>query len=165
MHGKNKQSNLIFLLEKCFIIYHFVVILQSHSCIKIEKVIFKTLKDRDMKKIEAIIRKSRFEDVKQALLAADIEWFSYYDVRGVGKARQGRIYRGIVYDTSSIERILVSLVVRDKNVERAVSAILKAAQTGEIGDGRIFIIPIEDAVRIRTGERGDIALYNAEQEK
>ncbi len=118
-----------------------------------------------MKKIEAIIRKSRFEDVKQALLAADIEWFSYYDVRGVGKARQGRIYRGIVYDTSSIERILVSLVVRDKNVERAVSAILKAAQTGEIGDGRIFVIPIEDAVRIRTGERGDIALYNAEQEK
>ncbi len=118
-----------------------------------------------MKKIEAIIRKSRFEDVKQALLAADIEWFSYYDVRGVGKARQGRIYRGIVYDTSSIERILVSLVVRDKNVERAMNAILNAAQTGEIGDGRIFVIPIEDAVRIRTGERGDIALYNAEQEK
>lgn len=115
-----------------------------------------------MKKIEAIIRKSRFEDVKQALLAADIEWFSYYDVRGIGKARHDRIYRGIVYDTSSISRILVSLVVRDKNVERAVSAILKAAQTGEIGDGRIFIIPIEDAIRIRTGERGDIALYNAE---
>ena len=118
-----------------------------------------------MKKIEAIIRKSRFEDVKQALLAADIEWFSYYDVRGIDKARQDRIYRGIVYDTSSIERILVSLVVRDKNVERAVNAILNAAQTGEIGDGRIFIIPIEDAIRIRTGERGDIALYNAEQER
>ena len=118
-----------------------------------------------MKKIEAIIRKSRFEDVKQALLAADIEWFSYYDVRGIGKARQDRIYRGVGYDTSSIERILVSLVVREKNVERAVKAILEAAQTGEIGDGRIFIIPIEDAIRIRTGERGDIALYNAEQEK
>ena len=113
-----------------------------------------------MKKIEAIIRKSRFEDVKKALLEADIEWFSYYDVRGNGKARQGRIYRGIVYDTSSIERTLVSLVVRDKNVE-----ILQAAQTGEIGDGRIFITPVDDAVRIRTGERGDIALYNAEQEK
>lgn len=83
-----------------------------------------------MKKIEAIIRKSRFEDVKQALLAADIEWFSYYDVRGVGKARQGRIYRGIVYDTSSIERILVSLVVRDKNVERAISAILAGRPDG-----------------------------------
>ena len=60
---------------------------------------------------------------------------------------------------------MVSLVVREKNVERAVKAILEAAQTGEIGDGRIFIIPIEDAIRIRTGERGDIALYNAEQEK
>ena len=118
-----------------------------------------------MKKIEAIIRKSRFEDVKEALLAADIEWFSYYDVRGEVTLRKARIYRGVMYNTSSIERTLVSLVVRDKNVERAVQAILSAAQTGEIGDGRIFIIPIDDAIRIRTGERGDIALYNAEQEK
>ncbi len=118
-----------------------------------------------MKKIEAIIRKTKFEDVKEALLAADIEWFSYYDVRGIGKARQGRIYRGVVYDTSIIERTLISVIVRDKNVEKTVAAIQGAAQTGEIGDGRIFIIPIEDAVRIRTGERGDIALYNAEQEK
>lgn len=118
-----------------------------------------------MKKIEAIIRKSRFEDVKAALLAADIEWFSYYDVRGEGKMRQARIYRGVMYDTSSIERTLINVVVRDKNVEKTVDAIVKSAQTGEIGDGRIFIIPIEDAVRIRTGERGDIALYNAEQEK
>ena len=99
-----------------------------------------------MKKIEAIIRKTKFEDVKDALLEADIEWFSYYDVRGIGKARQGRIYRGVVYDTSSIERILVSIVVREKNVEKTVQAIIKAAHTGEIGDGRI-------------------ALYNAEQEK
>ncbi|MGI6218787.1 MAG: P-II family nitrogen regulator [Bacteroidaceae bacterium] len=118
-----------------------------------------------MKKIEAIIRRSRFEDVKAALLAADIEWFSYYDVRGIGKTREGRIYRGVVYDTSSIERILVSIVVRDKNVEKTVQAILSSAQTGEIGDGRIFVIPVEDAIRIRTGERGDISLYNAEQEK
>jgi nitrogen regulatory protein P-II 1 len=118
-----------------------------------------------MKKIEAIIRKTKFEEVKDALLAADIEWFSYYEVRGVGKSRQGRIYRGVIYDTSSIERILVSIVVREKNVEKTVTAILQAAQSGEIGDGRIFIIPIDDAVRIRTGERGDIALYNAEKEK
>ena len=102
-----------------------------------------------MKKIEAIIRRTRFEDVKEALLAADI----------------GRIYRGIVYDTSSIERILISIVVRDKNVEKTVQAVMQAARTGEIGDGRIFIIPVEDSIRIRTGERGDIALYNAEQEK
>ncbi len=118
-----------------------------------------------MKKIEAIIRKTKFEDVKEALLAADIEWFSYYDVRGVGKSRQARIYRGVMYDTSSIERTMISIVVRDKNAEKTVQAILKAAQTGEVGDGRIFVYEIEDAVRIRTGERGDIALYNAEQEK
>lgn len=118
-----------------------------------------------MKKIEAIIRKTKFEEVKEALLEVDIEWFSYYDVRGVGKSRQARIYRGVMYDTSSIERILVSIVVRDKNVEKTVNAIQKAAWTGEIGDGRIFIIPIEDAIRIRTAERGDIALFNAEQEK
>lgn len=117
-----------------------------------------------MKKIEAIIRKTKFDEVRDALLDAGIEWFSYYDVRGIGKSRQGRIYRGVVYDTSCIERILVSVIVRDKNVEKTVAAVLKAAQTGEIGDGRIFIIPVEDSIRIRTGERGDIALYNAEQE-
>ena len=118
-----------------------------------------------MKKIEAIIRKTKFEDVKEALLAADIEWFSYYDVRGEGKMRQARIYRGVMYDTSCIERVLINGVVRDKNVEKTVAAIQHAAHTGEVGDGRIFIIPIEDAIRIRTAERGDIALYNAEQEK
>ena len=112
-----------------------------------------------MKKIEAIIRKTKFEDVKDALLEADI------DVRGIGKSRQARIYRGVMYDTSSIERILISIVVRDKNAEKTVQAIIRSAQTGEIGDGRIFIIPIEDAIRIRTAERGDIALYNAEQER
>ena len=118
-----------------------------------------------MKKIEAIIRRTKFDDVKDALLAADIEWFSYYEVRGVGKMREARIYRGVASDTSSIERMLLSIVVRDKNVEKTVQAVTKAAYTGEIGDGRIFIIPVEDSIRIRTGERGDIALYNAEQEK
>ena len=118
-----------------------------------------------MKKIEAIIRRSRFDDVKEALLAADIEWFSYYDVRGIGKTREGRIYRGVVYDTSSIERILLSIVVRDKKVEKTIQAIMNAARTGEIGDGRIFVIPVNDFIRLRTRERGDISLYNAEQEK
>ena len=117
-----------------------------------------------MKKIEAIIRKTKFEEVKEALLAADIEWFSYYDVRGEGKMRQARIYRGVMYNTSSIERVLMNIVVRDKNVEKTVKAITEAARTGEIGDGRNIIIPVEDTIRIRT-ERGDIALYNAELEK
>ena len=114
-----------------------------------------------MKKIEAIIRKSRFEDVKDALLKADIEWFSYYEVRGIGKTRQERIYRGVVYDTSYIERTLLSIVVRDINVEKTVKAIMEQAFTGEIGDGRIFIYPVEDAISIRTKERGDITLYDA----
>ena len=118
-----------------------------------------------MKKIEAVIRRTRFEDVKEALLAADIEWFSYYEVRGVGKMREARIYRGVAYDASSIERVMLSIVVRDKNVEKTIQAVMQAARTGEIGDGRIFVIPVDDSIRIRTGERGDIALYNAEQEK
>lgn len=118
-----------------------------------------------MKKIEAIIRKTKFDDVRDALLAADIEWFSYYDVRGIGKARQGRIYRGVVYDTSCIERTLLSIVVRDCNVEKTVNAVVKAAQTGEIGDGRIWVIPVEDAISIRTGKHGDETLYTPAAEK
>ena len=114
-----------------------------------------------MKKIEAIIRKTRFDDVKEALLEVDIEWFSYYDVRGVGKTHQERVYRGVVYDTSYIERTMLTIVVRDINVEKTVAAILKKAQTGEIGDGRIFVSPVDDSIRIRTGERGDISLYDA----
>ncbi len=113
-----------------------------------------------MKKIEAIIRKTRFDDVKEALDKAGIEWFSYYDVRGVGKANESRVYRGVVYDTSYIERTLLSIVVRDINVAKTVQAIQKAAYTGEIGDGRIFIYPVEDAIRIRTGQKGDESLYD-----
>jgi nitrogen regulatory protein P-II 1 len=118
-----------------------------------------------MKKIEAIIRKTKFDDVKEALIEADIEWFSYSEVRGVGTDREERIYRGIVYDTSSIERILLSIVVRDINVEKAVEAIRKAANTGEIGDGRIFIYPAEDAISIRTGKRGDATLFITDGKK
>jgi nitrogen regulatory protein P-II 1 len=116
-----------------------------------------------MKKIEAIIRKTRFDEVKEALIIADIEWFSYSEVRGVGKDREERIYRGIVYDTSSIERIQLSIIVRDKNVEKAVDAIQKAAYTGEIGDGRIFILPAEDAISIRSGKRGDATLFISDE--
>ncbi|MBO4331768.1 MAG: P-II family nitrogen regulator [Paludibacteraceae bacterium] len=117
-----------------------------------------------MKKLEAIIRKTKFDDVRDALLEADIEWFSFYEVRGMGKSLQSRIYRGVMYDTSIIERMLVSIVVRDINVEKTVQAIIKAARTGDVGDGRIWVIPVEDAIRIRTGERGDISLYDAEKE-
>ncbi len=112
-----------------------------------------------MKKIEAIIRKTKFDEVSEALHEVGIEFFSFWDVRGVGQAREGRVYRGIVYDTSTIERIKLSIIVRDKNIEKTVNAILESARTGEIGDGKVFIIPIEGSYRIRTGESGDESLY------
>jgi nitrogen regulatory protein P-II 1 len=112
-----------------------------------------------MKKIEAIIRKTKFEEVREALLDAGIEFFSFWDVRGAGQTREGRMYRGVVYDTSIIERTLLSIIVRDKNVEKTVLAIMKAARTGEIGDGKIFISSIDESYRIRTGEFGDESLY------
>jgi len=112
-----------------------------------------------MKKIEAIIRKTKFDEVKDALYEAGIEFFSFWDVRGIGQAREGRVYRGVIYDTSTIERTKLEIIVRDKNVDKTVSAILSAARTGEIGDGKIFILPIEESFRIRTGEEGDESLY------
>jgi nitrogen regulatory protein P-II 1 len=112
-----------------------------------------------MKKVEAIIRKTKFDEVSEALHDVGIEFFSFWDVRGVGQAREGRVYRGIVYDTSTIERIKLSIIVRDKNIDKTVKAILQSAKTGEIGDGKIFIIPIEESYRIRTGESGDESLY------
>lgn len=112
-----------------------------------------------MKKIQAIIRKTRFEDVKEALYEAGIEWFSYMNVRGVGQAHQERIYRGVVYDTSYIERIMLTIIVREVNVKVTVDAIIKAAQTGEVGDGRIFVSPVDESYSIRTGLEGDTTLY------
>lgn len=116
-----------------------------------------------MKKIEAIIRKTKFEDVKEALYEAGIEWFSYMDVRGVGKDRQERIYRGIVYDTSGIERTMLTIVVREINVDKTVQAIVRSAQTGDVGDGRIFVSSIDESYSIRTGLAGDTTLYNTEK--
>lgn len=112
-----------------------------------------------MKKVEAIIRKTKFEEVSEALYEAGIEFFSYWDVRGVGQSRQERVYRGVVYDTSSIERTKLEIIVRDKNVEKTVAAIQGSARTGEIGDGKIFVLPMDESYRIRTGEVGDESLY------
>ena len=112
-----------------------------------------------MKKIEAIIRKTKFEEVKEALHDNGIEFFSFWDARGVGMARQSRVYRGVAYDTGTIERIYLSVVVRDINLERTIETITKSAKTGEVGDGKIFVSNIDESVRIRTGERGDESLY------
>lgn len=117
-----------------------------------------------MKKLEAIIRKTKFQEVKETLHSVGIDFFSYWEVRGVGKARESRVYRGVAYDTSSIERVMLSIVVRDKNLTKTVNAILQSAQTGEVGDGKIFVSPVENSYRIRTGEEGDSTLFIEEQD-
>ena len=111
-----------------------------------------------MKKIAAIIRKTKFEDVKEALLSSDINWFEYHDVHGIGQSRQARIYRGVQYSTDVIERVAISIVCRDQFVEPTIQVIIQTAQTGEIGDGRIFVSDIIDTYSIRTGENGDTVL-------
>lgn len=117
-----------------------------------------------MKKIEAIIRKTKFSEVKEALHATGIDFFSYWEVRGVGKARESRVYRGIAYDTSTIERLLISIVVRNKNLERTIDTLIEASRTGEIGDGKIFVSPVQESYRIRTGEKGDDTLFIKDKE-
>lgn len=115
-----------------------------------------------MKKIEAIIRKSKFQEVRKALHEADIDFLSWWDVKGQGDAKQGLIFRGVAYDVNAIDRIYISFVVRDVNVDKSLDVILKSAFTGESGDGRIFVIPVDQSVRIRTGDHGEEALYNKE---
>ncbi len=112
-----------------------------------------------MKKIEAIIRKTKFEEVKDSLHDAGIDFFSFWEVRGVGKARESRVYRGIAYDTGTIERIFISIIVRDINLEPTINTLLKSAKTGEVGDGKIFVSDIIESYRIRTEEKGDESLY------
>ena len=111
-----------------------------------------------MKKIEAIIRKTKFDDVKEALFAADINWFSYTEVKAIGQDREDRIYRGVMYSTDIISRIEITIICRDQFVQPAIDAIMSVARTGEIGDGRIFVSPVDDTWSIRTGEHGDIVL-------
>ena len=112
-----------------------------------------------MKRIEVIIRKTKFDEVRETLYEAGIEFFSYWEVRGVGKSVQARVYRGIKYDTSTIERIMMVFYCRDQYAEPAIKAILSSAKTGEVGDGKIFVSEVENAIRIRTGEEGGEALY------
>ncbi|MCQ2228915.1 MAG: P-II family nitrogen regulator [Bacteroidales bacterium] len=111
-----------------------------------------------MKKIEAIIRKTKFEEVKDALLSSDIDWFEYHDVHGIGQSRQERIYRGVQYSTDVIERVAISIVCRDVLAEPTIKTIMDVAHTGTVGDGRIFISEIIDCYSIRTGENGDVVL-------
>ena len=111
-----------------------------------------------MKKIEAIIRKSKFTDVKKALHNVEVNFFSYWDVTGVGNEKQGHVYRGISYSTAEIQRRYLSIVVSDSFLDVTVKAILKSGSTDQVGDGKIFVTDIEEAYRIRTGEKGGKSL-------
>ncbi|MDG1028847.1 MAG: P-II family nitrogen regulator [Flavobacteriaceae bacterium] len=111
-----------------------------------------------MKKIEAIIRKSKFDEVKEALHGVEVNFFSYWDVTGVGNEKEGHVYRGISYSTSEIQRRYLSIVVSEPFVEKTIKAILDTAATDKVGDGKIFVLPVEEAFRIRTGEKGNDSL-------
>jgi nitrogen regulatory protein P-II 1 len=111
-----------------------------------------------MKKIEAIIRKSRFDEVKEALHQIEVNFFSYWDVTGVGNEKQGHLYRGISYSTSDIQRRYLVVIVSDDFVDKTLETLIEKAKTGDVGDGKIFISNIEECIRIRTGERGTQAI-------
>lgn len=111
-----------------------------------------------MKKIEAIIRKSKFQDVKKALHDVEVNFFSYWDVTGVGNEKQGHVYRGISYSTAEIQRRFLSIVVNDDFVQTTIDAIIESGATEKVGDGKIFVLPVEEAYRIRTGEKGGNSL-------
>lgn len=112
-----------------------------------------------MKKIEMVIRPIKIDDVKEALTSIDIVGMTVSDVRGYGRQR-GRTekYRGNTYVVNLLPKVKIEIVVPDDRAEEVVEVALQAAQTGEIGDGKIFVSEVEEAVRIRTGERGELAL-------
>jgi len=112
-----------------------------------------------MMKIEAIIQPSRFESVKDALREIGIEGMTVTEVRGHGRQKgHTEVYRGREYSVDLIPKTKLELVLADPMVEKAVQAILGAARTGKIGDGKIFLSHIDEAIRIRNDERGDGAL-------
>jgi nitrogen regulatory protein P-II 1 len=112
-----------------------------------------------MKKIEAIIKPFKLEEVKEALADLGIEGMTVSEVKGFGRQKgHTEIYRGSEYTVDFLPKIKIEVVLTDPLVEPAVNAIVKAAKTGKIGDGKVFVSPIEEAVRIRTDEVGDKAV-------
>ena len=112
-----------------------------------------------MKKIEAIIQPSRFEHVKNALHEIGVEGMTVLEVRGHGRQKgHTEVYRGREYNVDLLPKIKIEMVLADRLVDPAVEAILGAAKTGKIGDGKIFLFPVEEAIRIRNEERGEAAL-------
>jgi nitrogen regulatory protein P-II 1 len=112
-----------------------------------------------MKKIEAIIKPFKLEEVKEALAEIGIEGMTVSEVKGFGRQKgQTEIYRGSEYVVDFLPKIKIELVLADDKYPDAVSTIIKAARTGKIGDGKIFVSPVEEAVRIRTSERAEAAV-------
>jgi nitrogen regulatory protein P-II 1 len=112
-----------------------------------------------MKKIEAIIKPFKLPEVKEALADFGIVGMTVTEVKGFGRQKgQTDIYRGSEYSVDFLPKIKIEVVLQEDKVEDAVDAIIEAAKTGKIGDGKIFILPVEEAVRIRTGETADAAV-------
>ena len=112
-----------------------------------------------MKKIEAIIRPFKLDDVKIALVNAGIVGMTVSEVRGFGRQKgQTERYRGSEYTVEFLQKLKIEVVVDDDTVDMVVEKVITAARTGEIGDGKIFISPVDDIVRIRTSEKGDAAI-------
>ncbi|MGA3145263.1 MAG: P-II family nitrogen regulator [Verrucomicrobiia bacterium] len=112
-----------------------------------------------MKKIEAIIKPFKLEEVKDALGELSIEGMTVSEVKGFGRQKgHTEIYRGSEYTVDFLPKIKIELVVADNQVEAAIGAIVKSARTGKIGDGKVFVSGVEQAVRIRTEEKGDSAI-------
>ena len=112
-----------------------------------------------MKKIEAIIKPFKTEAVKDALAAVGIEGMTLSEVRGFGRQKgHSEIYRGSEYTVDFLPKVKVEVVLADEMVDKAVSVVVGAAKTGKIGDGKVFVLPVEHAVRIRTEEIGEKAV-------
>src|SRR6201991_3241409 len=112
-----------------------------------------------MKKIEAIIKPFKMEDVKEALSEIGVEGMTVSEVKGFGRQKgHTEIYRGSEYTVDFLPKVKFEIIVLDSNVQRTVETIVRAARTGKIGDGKVFVTPIEEAIRIRTEERGEAAI-------
>ena len=112
-----------------------------------------------MKKIEAIIKPFKLEEVKEALAEIGVEGMTVSEVKGFGRQKgHTEIYRGSEYTVDFLPKIKIEIVLGEAQVEAATAAIISAAKTGKIGDGKIFVMPVEQAIRIRTGEEGNDAL-------
>jgi nitrogen regulatory protein PII len=112
-----------------------------------------------MKKIEAIIKPFKLEEVKEALSDLGIEGMTVTEVKGFGRQKgHTEIYRGSEYTVDFLPKIKIEVVLADGMVESATTAVVKAAKTGKIGDGKVFVYPIEEAIRIRTDETGEKAI-------